>query len=56
MGTTVVSNALMQKKGSPVAFLVTKGFLDALKVGNKARPNIFDISASRLSKFYDTVV
>lgn len=56
MGTTVATNALLERKGSPVAFLVTKGFRDALKIGNQARPNIFDMSVQRLGKLYDTVV
>ena len=56
MGTTVATNALLERKGSPVAFLVTKGFRDALKIGNQARPNIFDMSAQRLSNLYDAVV
>lgn len=56
MGTTVATNALLERKGSPVAFLVTKGFRDALKIGNQARPNIFDMSAQRLTNLYDAVV
>lgn len=56
MGTTVATNALLERKGSPVAFLVTKGFRDALKIGNQARPNLFDMSAQRLSNLYDTVL
>lgn len=56
MGTTVATNALLERKGSPVALLVTKGFRDALKIGNQARPNIFDRSAQRLCNLYSTIV
>lgn len=56
MGTTVATNALLERKGFPVAFLVTKGFRDALKIGNQSRPNIFDMSAERLANLYSTVV
>lgn len=56
MGTTVATNALLERKGSRVALLITKGFRDILKIGNQARPNIFDLSVKRLSKLYDIVV
>jgi len=41
MGTTVATNALLERKGERVALLVTKGFGDALRIGTQARPGIF---------------
>ncbi|KAJ5740681.1 Hydantoinaseoxoprolinase N-terminal [Penicillium malachiteum] len=56
MGTTVATNALLERKGDRVALLITKGFRDLLKIGNQARPNIFDLSVQRLTQLYETVV
>ncbi|OQD98738.1 hypothetical protein PENSOL_c008G09733 [Penicillium solitum] len=56
MGTTVATNALLERKGEQVALLITKGFHDLLKIGNQARPNIFDLSVQRLAQLYETVV
>lgn len=56
MGTTVATNALLERKGEKVALLITKGFRDILRIGNQARPHIFDLSVQRLSKLYDAVV
>lgn len=41
MGTTVATNALLERKGEPTVLFITKGFKDALKIGHQARPNIF---------------
>jgi len=41
MGTTVATNALLERKGERTALLVTKGFRDALRIGYQARPDIF---------------
>lgn len=41
MGTTVATNALLERKGAPTLLLITKGFRDALKIGYQARPKIF---------------
>ncbi|MEM1039255.1 MAG: hydantoinase B/oxoprolinase family protein [Pseudomonadota bacterium] len=41
MGTTVATNALLERKGDPVALLITKGFGDGLRIGYQARPDIF---------------
>ena len=41
MGTTVATNALLERKGERTALLTTRGFRDALKIGYQARPNIF---------------
>ncbi|ODQ81155.1 hypothetical protein BABINDRAFT_160555 [Babjeviella inositovora NRRL Y-12698] len=56
MGTTVATNALLERKGADVALLTTKGFADILKIGTQARPNIFDLSARKLKQLYKRVV
>ena len=43
MGTTVATNALLERKGERTALLVTSGFKDLLYIGNQARPSIFDL-------------
>ena len=43
MGTTVATNALLEKKGADMALLITAGFRDVLHIGNQARPRIFDL-------------
>jgi 5-oxoprolinase (ATP-hydrolysing) len=56
MGTTVATNALLERKGTRSALLTTKGFRDLLKIGNQARPDIFDLSARRPDVLFETVV
>ncbi|HIK18638.1 MAG TPA: hydantoinase B/oxoprolinase family protein [Leptolyngbyaceae cyanobacterium M33_DOE_097] len=41
MGTTVATNALLERKGDRVVFVTTQGFRDALRIGYQNRPNIF---------------
>jgi 5-oxoprolinase (ATP-hydrolysing) len=41
MGTTVATNALLERKGEPVVLAITAGFGDALRIGYQARPDIF---------------
>ncbi|MGL4489767.1 MAG: hydantoinase/oxoprolinase family protein, partial [Rhizobiaceae bacterium] len=41
MGTTVATNALLERKGDATALLITKGFRDALRIAYQARPDIF---------------
>jgi 5-oxoprolinase (ATP-hydrolysing) len=38
MGTTVATNALLERKGEPVVLAITRGFGDALRIGYQARP------------------
>ncbi|KAI8655431.1 hypothetical protein NCS55_01195100 [Fusarium keratoplasticum] len=56
MGTTVATNALLERKGDRVAFLATKGFRDILLIGNQTRPDLFDLAVRRLEQLYETVV
>ena len=41
IGTTVATNALLERKGERLALTITRGFGDALRIGNQARPEIF---------------
>ncbi|HEY9910114.1 MAG TPA: hydantoinase/oxoprolinase family protein, partial [Thermosynechococcaceae cyanobacterium] len=41
MGTTVATNALLERKGDRTVLLITRGFRDALRIGYQNRPNIF---------------
>ena len=43
MGTTVATNALLERKGERMALVITAGFRDLLYIGNQARPKIFDL-------------
>ncbi len=42
MGTTVATNALLERKGDPTALVISKGFKDALRIGYQNRPRLFD--------------
>lgn len=41
IGTTVATNALLERKGERLALAITEGFADALRIGTQARPDIF---------------
>lgn len=56
MGTTVSTNALLERKGERCALVTTKGFKDVLVIGNQSRPHIFDLSISKPDVLYDCVV
>jgi 5-oxoprolinase (ATP-hydrolysing) len=42
MGTTVATNALLERKGEPTLLVITKGFRDALRIAYQDRPRLFD--------------
>ncbi|HEX3138620.1 MAG TPA: hydantoinase/oxoprolinase family protein, partial [Rhizobacter sp.] len=42
MGTTVATNALLERKGEPTLLVTTRGFRDALRIGYQERPRLFD--------------
>ena len=56
MGTTVATNALLERKGEQIALIVTKGFKDCLEIGNQSRPKIFDLAIRRPDVLYKKVV
>jgi 5-oxoprolinase (ATP-hydrolysing) len=56
MGTTVATNALLERKGERTALLITEGFRDALKIGYQARPNIFAKKIVKPEMLFERVV
>jgi 5-oxoprolinase (ATP-hydrolysing) len=42
MGTTVATNALLERKGEPTVLAITRGFRDALRIAYQNRPRLFD--------------
>ena len=56
MGTTVATNALLERKGEPLALAITHGFGDALRIGYQARPEIFARNIVLPAMLYETVV
>lgn len=56
MGTTVATNALLERKGEKIAMIVTKGFKDCLEIGNQSRPKIFDLAIKKPEVLYQKVV
>uniref|UniRef100_A0A8B9VQB0 5-oxoprolinase, ATP-hydrolysing n=1 Tax=Anas zonorhyncha TaxID=75864 RepID=A0A8B9VQB0_9AVES len=56
MGTTVATNALLQRRGERVALLLTRGFRDLLHIGTQARPRIFDLEAAMPAALYEEVI
>ncbi|KAK8969498.1 5-oxoprolinase [Platanthera guangdongensis] len=56
MGTTVATNALLERKGERIALCVSQGFKDLLQIGNQARPNIFDLKVLKPSNLYEEVI
>lgn len=56
MGTTVATNALLERKGARSVLFTTKGFRDLLKIGDQSRPAIFDLSMARPGALPESVV
>ena len=56
MGTTVATNALLERKGERTLLVVNIGFADALRIGNQARPRLFDLAITLPSMLYEDVV
>src|SRR4051794_35341475 len=55
MGTTVATNALLERKGDRTLLLVNRGFADVLRIGNQARPRLFDLAITLPSMLYEQV-
>ena len=56
MGTTVATNALLERKGARTLLLITQGFGDALKIGYQARPKIFAKHIIKPEVLYERVI
>jgi 5-oxoprolinase (ATP-hydrolysing) len=56
MGTTVATNALLERKGDRVVLVTTRGFGDALRIGYQARPEIFALDIRLPELLYERVI
>ena len=56
MGTTVATNALLERKGDRTVLAITRGFRDALRIGYQARPRLFDRHIVLPELLYESVV
>ncbi len=56
MGTTVATNALLERAGEPTLLVITRGFRDALRIGYQARPRIFDTNIVLPPPLYAQVI
>ncbi|MDB5483904.1 MAG: 5-oxoprolinase, partial [Caulobacteraceae bacterium] len=56
LGTTVATNALLERKGDPTALAITAGFADLLRIGHQARPRIFDRRIDLPSQLYGRTI
>jgi 5-oxoprolinase (ATP-hydrolysing) len=56
MGTTVATNALLERDGAKTLFVTTQGFADALFIGDQARPDLFALTIVRPPPLYSGVV
>ena len=55
MGTTVATNALLERKGDRTLLLITEGFRDLLRIGYQARPKLFDFNIILPTPIYEMV-
>ncbi|XP_056627457.1 5-oxoprolinase [Triplophysa dalaica] len=56
MGTTVATNALLERQGERTALVVTRGFRDLLHIGTQARPDLFDLEVRMPELLYEEVM
>ena len=56
VGTTVATNALLERAGAPTALAITRGFADALLIGTQHRPRLFDLNIVRPAPIYRAVI
>lgn len=56
MGTTVGTNALLERKGEPTLLAINRGFADVLRIGYQNRPDIFALRIDRPEPLYERVI
>ncbi len=56
MGTTLATNALLEKKGARTALVITQGFGDLLEIGKQDRPHLFELNIKKSEVLYESVV
>jgi len=55
MGSTVATNALLERKGARTLLLIDHGFADVLRIGNQARPDLFALNVRKPEPLYEAV-
>ena len=55
LGTTVATNALLERSGAKVGLLITQGFRDLLEIGGQRRPDLFALAIQRPERLYHAV-
>ena len=56
MGTTVATNALLERKGAEHALIINKGFSDIFEIGDQRRSDIFDLKITKPKLLYSKVI
>src|SRR4029077_12723113 len=56
VGTTVATNALLERRGEPVLLVTTRGFKDQLRIGYQNRPKLFALKIELLPPLYADVI
>ncbi len=56
MGTTVATNALLERAGEPTVLAITRGMADVLEIGSQARPDIFALKIDKPGQLYSQVI
>ncbi len=56
MGTTVATNALLERKGENAALVTTEGFRDAIEIGYQARPELFSLAINKPELLYSKIL
>ncbi|WP_202526327.1 hydantoinase B/oxoprolinase family protein [Sneathiella litorea] len=56
MGTTVATNALLERKGEPLVLITTEGFRDSLRIGYQTRPRLFALHIELPEMLYERVI
>jgi 5-oxoprolinase (ATP-hydrolysing) len=56
MGTTVATNALLERRGARTLFVTTQGFADSVLIGDQARPDLFALNIQRPAPLYAGVI
>ena len=56
MGTTIATNALLERRGARTGLVITRGFADLLRIGDQTRPELFALSIEQPSPLHEAVV
>jgi 5-oxoprolinase (ATP-hydrolysing) len=56
VGTTVATNALLERRGAKTLFLTSRGFGDALAIGDQTRPRLFDLNIDKTPPLYAAAI